>query len=92
LRASPTTYARRIDSLKRLRQAIVDHHEQILDAANADFSHRSRHETFFAGVIGLLGEVRHTRKRLKNGCVHAVPAGARRSRWPRRALTISRAV
>ncbi|MEA3220199.1 MAG: Coniferyl aldehyde dehydrogenase [Immundisolibacter sp.] len=32
---------------------------------NADFGHRSRHETFFADVIGLLGEIRHTRKHLK---------------------------
>jgi acyl-CoA reductase-like NAD-dependent aldehyde dehydrogenase len=65
LRAGPTSYEQRIDSLKRLRQAIVDHHEQILDAVNADFGHRSRHETFFADVIGLLGEIRHTRKHLK---------------------------
>ncbi|WP_448509715.1 aldehyde dehydrogenase family protein [Immundisolibacter sp.] len=65
LRAGPTSYAQRIDSLKRLREAIVDHHEQILDAVNADFGHRSRHETFFADVIGLPGEIRHTRKHLK---------------------------
>ena len=65
LRTGPTSYEQRIDSLKRLRQAIVDHHEQILEAVNADFGHRSRHETFFADVIGLLGEIRHTRKHLK---------------------------
>ncbi len=65
LRVGPPSYEQRIDSLKRLRQAIVDHHEQILEAVNADFGHRSRHETFFADVIGLLGEIRHTRKHLK---------------------------
>ena len=65
LRVGPTSYEHRIEALKRLRQAVVDHHERILDAVDADFGHRSRHETFFADVIGLLGEIRHTRKHLK---------------------------
>ena len=64
-REGAPSYAQRIDKLKRLRQSIVDHHEQILDAVDSDFGHRSRHETFMADVLGLLGEIRHTRKHLK---------------------------
>lgn len=91
LRAGPTSYAHRIEALKRLRQAVVDHHEQILDAVDADFGHRSRHETFFADVIGLLGEIRHTRKHLKNGCARDAPAGARSSPSPGHASITSHA-
>lgn len=48
LRLGPTSYEHRIEALKRLRQSVVGHPERILDAVDADFGHRSRHETFFA--------------------------------------------
>lgn len=57
--------AQRLDALARLRAAILDHKERIVDAVEADFGHRSRHETLLADVVGLLGEIRHNRKHLK---------------------------
>lgn len=59
------SYQRRLDNLARLREAIVDHKERIVESVESDFGHRSRHETLLADVVGLLGEIRHNRKNLR---------------------------
>ena len=65
LRDGAPTYQQRLDKLRRLRESIVAHKDAIVEAVEADFGHRSRHETMLADVIGLLGEIRHNRKNLK---------------------------
>ena len=42
-----------------------DHREAILDAISADYGNRSRHETLFAEIFGVMDGVDHTLKHLK---------------------------
>lgn len=65
LKQGAPSYQRRLDNLRRLREAIVSHKDAIVESVEADFGHRSVHETLLADVIGLLGEIRHNRKNLR---------------------------
>ena len=65
LREGPPSYAQRLEALARLRSAVVDHQDRILEAVDADFGHRARHETLMADVLGLVAEIRYIRKHLR---------------------------
>ena len=65
LRVGAPSYAERLQALSRLRQAVLDHQDRILDAVDADFGHRARHETLMADVLGLIADIRYTRRHLK---------------------------
>lgn len=54
LRDSPPTLSQRRADLKKLRRAVVTRRREIEDALNADFGHRSRHETAIAEIMSLV--------------------------------------
>lgn len=58
-------YAQRIDDLKRLRAALIEYSERLIDAANADFGQRSRHETISADLLMSLHEIDVIKGKLK---------------------------
>ncbi len=62
--AYPSFKERKADLLK-LKALIKDNREAILDAISADYGNRSRHETLFAEVYGILDGVDQTIRHLK---------------------------
>src|SRR5687767_1560355 len=56
------TRAQREDWLDRLERMIRAHQEAFVDAINADFLGRSRHETLLADVLVTVGGVKEARK------------------------------
>ena len=58
-------YHQRRDDLLRLRKAVVEHQQEMLDALNADFGNRSRHETLLGDVMPVLAEIDHMRAHLR---------------------------
>ena len=64
-RSRPRDVAQRLDDLKRLGDAVRASREQIIEAANADFGRRSRHETLIADVMTVLDEIGHARRHLR---------------------------
>ncbi len=61
----PLTLAERKAGLKRLAQDIKTNQQAIADAINADFSHRSQHETRLAEIMLSLDEIHHNLKHLR---------------------------
>ena len=57
--------ATRCDRLDRCIGMLVDRHESIVDALNADFGSRSRHQTLMAEVLNSLNSLKFVKKRLK---------------------------
>ena len=51
LRDGPPLADQRKVDLKKLRQALIDHRQQIEATVNADFGHRSRHETAVMEIV-----------------------------------------
>ena len=60
----PSLAERKKDLLK-LKSFIKDNREAILDAISADYGNRSRHETLFAEVYGILDGIDHVIRHLK---------------------------
>lgn len=58
-------FAQRKADLLKLKAFIRDNRDDIVDAISADYGNRSRHETLFAEVFGILDGVDHTIKHLK---------------------------
>ena len=58
-------YHQRRDDLLRLRKAVVEHQQEMLDALNADFGNRSRHETLLGDMVPVLAEIDHMRAHLR---------------------------
>ncbi|MFA7488859.1 MAG: aldehyde dehydrogenase family protein, partial [Lysobacteraceae bacterium] len=63
--ANPPDLAQRRDDLLRLRAAFKARQQDMLDALNADFGNRSRHESLLTDAMTVLSEIDHTRRRLK---------------------------
>ncbi len=61
---SPTLQQRCAD-LRRLQTFIRDQREAIVQAINADYGHRSRHETLFTEIFTVIDAVNHTLKHLE---------------------------
>ena len=59
------SFAERKADLLKLQAMMRDHREAILDAISADYGNRSRHETLFAEIFGVMDGVDHTLKHLK---------------------------
>jgi len=51
--------------LRKLQAFLRDHREAILDAISADYGNRSKHETLFAEIFGVIDGVDHTIKSLR---------------------------
>ena len=58
-------YHQRRDDLLRLRKAVVEHQQEMLDAINADYGNRSRHETLLGDMMPVLAEIDHMRAHLR---------------------------
>ena len=61
----PTFAERRADLLK-LKAFIQENRDAIVDAISTDYGNRSRHETLFAEIFGVMDGVDHTIKHLKS--------------------------
>lgn len=64
-RHAPRGLKPRQDDLRHLGDAVRAWRERIIEACNADFGRRSRHETLIADVMTVLDEVGHARKHLR---------------------------
>lgn len=60
----PSVEERKADLLK-LRAFVSDHRDALVAAINADYGHRSRHETLFAEIFPVLDGATHAVKHLK---------------------------
>ena len=60
----PSLDERKAD-LRKLQALLRDHREAILDAISADYGNRSRHETLFAEVYGVIDGVEHAISHLR---------------------------
>jgi coniferyl-aldehyde dehydrogenase len=58
---APALNERRAD-LKKLRNAVLDRRGEIEDALNADFGHRSRHETAIMEIMALVQGIDYLRR------------------------------
>ncbi|MEI6803473.1 MAG: coniferyl aldehyde dehydrogenase [Burkholderiales bacterium] len=59
------SFAERKADLLKLRAFVIDHREALVEAINADYGHRSRHESLFAEIFSVIDGVSHTLKHLK---------------------------
>jgi coniferyl-aldehyde dehydrogenase len=59
------TLAERLDRLSRLQAAVSENESRFEQAISTDFGHRSGVETAIAETLLVLGEIKHTAKRLK---------------------------
>jgi len=55
----------RIDALKKLNKAIGAYADEMVKAVQADFGHRSPHETIVTEVLATMGEIRQTTGKIK---------------------------
>jgi len=58
-------YATRCADLRKLKAFVREHQDAICDAINADYGHRSRHETLLAEVLPVLHGIDDTLRHLK---------------------------
>jgi len=63
-RPIPSLDERRTD-LRKLQAFIREHREALVQAVNADYGHRSRHETLFTEIFTVIDGVNHVLKHLK---------------------------
>ncbi len=59
------TLAQRQADLRALAAFIHDHQDAIVQAINADYGHRSVHETLLTEVVPVLSAIRHARRHLR---------------------------
>jgi acyl-CoA reductase-like NAD-dependent aldehyde dehydrogenase len=77
LRDGPPTLGRRRADLKKLRSAILARRNEIEAALNADFGHRSRHETAIMDVMSVVLGIDYLNRNLRPSCARC----AGMSRW-----------
>ena len=59
------SYDERCQDLRTLKRFIREHTDAICDAINADYGHRSRHETLLAEIVPVLSGIDHDLKHLR---------------------------
>jgi coniferyl-aldehyde dehydrogenase len=59
------TLAQRLSDLETLARYVQDHQQAIEQAINADYGHRSRHETLLTELAPVLSGIRHAKAHLK---------------------------
>ncbi|MEM1246950.1 MAG: coniferyl aldehyde dehydrogenase [Acidobacteriota bacterium] len=62
----PPSYNQRIDRIDRVVALLVDHQQDIVDALDADFGHRSAEQTLLADVAGSIESLKHAKKNLRS--------------------------
>jgi acyl-CoA reductase-like NAD-dependent aldehyde dehydrogenase len=65
VRPEGVSYRDRMDALRRLERALLDHREEMVRAISADFQGRAPEETLALEIVPTLGEIRSARKNLK---------------------------
>ena len=65
LRDGPPTLRQRRSDLKKLRDAVLARQSEIEDRLNADFGHRSRHETALMEIMTLVQGIDYLRRNLR---------------------------
>lgn len=55
----------RLDRITRILDITEQHRTALIDAISADFGGRSAHETILGDLIGVIADVKHTRRHLK---------------------------
>ncbi|WP_336510463.1 coniferyl aldehyde dehydrogenase [Agrobacterium tumefaciens] len=65
LRDGAPSLAQRRGDLEKLKRALIDRRQAIEAAVDADFGHRSRHETAIMEIFGLVGGIDYLRKNLR---------------------------
>lgn len=65
LRDDPPSLSQRRADLKKLRTAVLDRRSEIEDVLNADFGHRSRHETAIMEIMALVQGIDYLRRNLR---------------------------
>jgi coniferyl-aldehyde dehydrogenase len=61
---APTLVQRRAD-LRKFKSAMIARRKEIEDAVNADFGHRSRHETAIVEMVGVIEGIRYLDRNLR---------------------------
>ncbi|MBF9233506.1 coniferyl aldehyde dehydrogenase [Microvirga alba] len=65
LKDGPPSLEERKARLKRLRAAVLTHRREVGDAINADFGHRSRHETDIMEIVGVIQSIDYLTRNLR---------------------------
>lgn len=65
-RRSALSYKDRMDALRTLERALIDHKDEMVRAISSDFNGRAPEETLLLEVVPTLGEIRDARKHLKD--------------------------
>jgi coniferyl-aldehyde dehydrogenase len=59
------TYRERVVDLDALRRFLLENRDALIEAVNADYGNRSRHETLFGELVPVLDGIKHTRRHLR---------------------------
>jgi coniferyl-aldehyde dehydrogenase len=59
------TYRERVADLNTLRRFLLENRDALIEAVNADYGNRSRHETLFAELVPVLDGIKHTLRHLR---------------------------
>jgi len=58
-------YQERAADLRTLRRFLLENRDALIEAVNADYGNRSRHETLFGELVPVLDGIKHTLKHLR---------------------------
>jgi coniferyl-aldehyde dehydrogenase len=58
-------YQERVADLRTLRRFLLENRDVLIEAVNADYGNRSRHETLFGEVVPVLDGIKHSLKHLR---------------------------
>jgi coniferyl-aldehyde dehydrogenase len=59
------SYQERVADLRTLRRFLLENRDALIEAVNADYGNRSRHETLFGELVPVLDGIKHTLKHLR---------------------------
>ncbi|HEY1312743.1 MAG TPA: aldehyde dehydrogenase family protein, partial [Steroidobacteraceae bacterium] len=59
------TYRQRVADLRTLRRFLLENRDPLIEAVNADYGNRSRHETLFTELVPVLDGTKHALKNLR---------------------------
>jgi coniferyl-aldehyde dehydrogenase len=59
------SYRERVADLRALRRFLIENRDALIEAVNADYGNRSRHETLFGELVPVLDGIKHTLRHLR---------------------------
>ncbi|GGQ33464.1 coniferyl aldehyde dehydrogenase [Shewanella litoralis] len=60
------SYQSRVDKLTKLKRALLDNQQTIIDALNQDYGHRSANDTVISDILPCINNINYTIKHLKS--------------------------